>query len=65
MVASGSLDNTPNFKIDHTMKKLLFFAAILFAGTFTLQSCKSADGGCDALNGNHSMVVHKEVGKSL
>jgi hypothetical protein len=47
------------------MKKVLFFAAVLFAGTFTLQSCKSAEGGCDGLNSNHSMIVHKEVGKSL
>jgi len=48
------------------MKKLLFFAAVLFIGSFTLQSCKSqGGGGCDAFGGSHTMVIHKEVGKSL
>lgn len=48
------------------MKKLFLIASVLFAVSFTLQSCKSGhSGGCDAFGGSHSMNVHKEVGKSL
>ncbi len=47
------------------MKKVLFVAAMIFLGSVSFYSCKSTDGGCDAFGGSHTMVIEKNVGKSL
>ncbi len=48
------------------MKKVLFIAFFALIGSASFYSCKSSGGGgCDAFGGSHTMIIHKNVGKSI